>query len=117
MLAMLLAAVMMAPAPAAKPSTDREIETAIRARFAKSKISEDKFTVRVQGGVAYIEGHTDVIQRKGTATRLAKLAGAKQVINKIEISEAAREKASANLKKGRRRVQVRRGEPRSERTP
>jgi hypothetical protein len=93
---------------------DREIEEAIRARFAKSKIAPNRFSVRVQGGVATLEGRTEVIQHKGVATRLARLAGARQVINRIEVSQAAREKASANLAKGRRRVQVRRGEPRSE---
>ena len=41
--------------PAAKVP-DPVIESAIRAKFAKSKISTDKFTVHVQGGVATIEG-------------------------------------------------------------
>jgi hypothetical protein len=91
-------------------ASDAELEKAIRARFAKSKIAADQFTVRVQGGVATIEGKTDVIQRKGTATRLARLAGAKAVVNKIQPSEAARQKAAANLTSGRRRVQVKRGE-------
>jgi hypothetical protein len=41
---------------------------------------------------------------------MARAAGARQVINKIVISQAAREKANANLAKGRRRVQVKRSE-------
>ena len=94
---------------------DRTLEAGIRSRFAKSKINEDKFTVHVQGGVATIEGRTDVLQHKGVATRLAKAAGARQVVNRVEPSEAASQKASANLASGRRRVQVKRGEPRSER--
>jgi len=94
---------------------DREIEAAIRARFAASKISVNHFTVRVQSGVATIEGRTEVIQHKGTATRLARAAGAREVVNKVELSEAARERAAANLAKGRRRVQVTRSEKRSER--
>ncbi len=106
---MLAAALVLAP-----QMTDKEIETAIRARFLKSKISADKFQVRVQGGVAYLDGKTDVIQRKGAATRLARLAGAKQVVNKIQLSEAARQKAAANLQKGRRRAQIKRGGPRSD---
>jgi len=97
--------------PAAKPSpTDAEIESAIRQRFAKSKSGADKFTVRVQGGVATIEGKTDVVQRKSAATRMAKTAGAKQVLNKIEVSEAGRQRASGNLASGRRRAQVKRSE-------
>jgi hypothetical protein len=96
---------------ASKPAaSDAEIEAAIRARFAKSKSGIDKFTVRVQGGVATIEGKTDVVQRKAAATRMAKAAGAKQVINKVEVSAAAKEKASKNLAEGRRRAQVKRSE-------
>jgi hypothetical protein len=97
-----------------KQRSDAAIEADIRARFQRSKIRVEGFTVRVQGGVATIEGKTKVIQRKGTATRLARLGGAKAVVNKIEIDEAARQKASENLAQGRRRAQVKRGEVRSE---
>jgi len=103
-----------APSKAAPRLTDAQVESALRATFAKSKINADKFQVRVQGGVATIEGHTDVVQHKGVATRLAKTGGAAAVNNRIQISEAARQKAAANLENGRRRVQVQRGEPRSE---
>ncbi|MEK7407007.1 MAG: BON domain-containing protein [Acidobacteriota bacterium] len=114
--AAIAAAILAAQTP--KPSsTDAELERAIRDRFARSKIAVNNFTVRVQGGVATLEGRTDVIQHKGTATRLARASGARQVVNKIEISEKAREKAAANLAKGRRRAQIKRGEPRSERSP
>jgi hypothetical protein len=113
-------------APVASPKTaakktagvrvkpDAEIERDIRAKFAKSKINQDKFQVHVQGGVASIEGKTEVIQHKGVATRLAKGAGAVAVANKIQISEAAREKAANNLESGRRRAQIKRGDARSE---
>jgi len=106
-----------APKPAVKPaaaSSDVQIEKSIQARFAKSKISVNKFQVRVQGGVATLEGKTDILQHKGTATRLAKLGGARQVRNRIEVSEKAREKAASNLDEGRRRAQVKRGEARTE---
>jgi hypothetical protein len=92
------------------PLTDAGLENAIRQRFARSKCAEDKFTVRVQGGVATIEGKTSVVQRKAAATRMAKAAGARQVINKVEVSEAARQQASATLATGRRRAQVKRSE-------
>jgi hypothetical protein len=106
-----VAAALATEVPAVKPGlTDAELETAIRARFARSKCAEDKFTVRVQGGVATLEGKTNVVQRKGAATRMAKTAGARRVINKIEVSEAAREKASATLTKGRRRAQIKRSD-------
>ncbi len=104
-----------AAARAAAPRLpDKQLEAAIRAKFAKSKISADKFTVRVQGGVATIEGQTNVIQHKGTATRMAKTAGAVAVNNHVRISDAAKQKAAGNLEEGRRRVQVKRGDERSE---
>ena len=109
-------------APPAKPvpnqgttaQQDKEIEGAIRAKLAKSKIGKDGFTVRVQGGVAYWEGATNVVQHKGSATRMAKTAGAKRVVNNIKVSDGAKQAASANLQQGRRRAQVTRGEPRSQ---
>jgi len=92
--------------PAVKPkpvpgASDASIEQNIKARFAKSKIAADGFTVRVQRGAAILEGTTNVIQRKGAATRLAKLGGAASVDNRIRIGEAARQKAAANLKEHR----------------
>ena len=100
--------------PAKPAMSDARLEAVIRAKFAKSKIDADKFQVHVQGGVATIEGRTDVMQHKGVATRLAKTGGALAVNNHIQISDAAREKAAANLEKGRRRVQIKRGDARSD---
>jgi len=107
-----------APATGAKPATapkqaavpDAQLEKDIRARFAKSKISTHKFQVHVQGGVATIEGQTDVLQHKGTATRLAKSAGAIKVVNRIGVSQAAKDQAAKNLASGRRRAQVKRSQ-------
>ena len=95
--------------------SDAQLEAAIRAKFAKSKIDADKFTVRVQGGVATIDGKTDVLQHKGVATRMCKTAGAAAVNNRVKVSDAAKQKAAGNLAEGRRRVQVKRGDTRSER--
>jgi hypothetical protein len=55
-----------------------------------------------------------VIQHKAAATRMAKTAGAVAVNNKVEVSDAAKKKAAGNLEEGRRRVQVKRGDARSE---
>jgi hypothetical protein len=93
---------------------DKAIESAIRVKLAKSKIGQDGFTVRVQGGVAYWEGATGVVQHKGAATRMAKSSGAKRVVNNIKISDEAKEKAAGNLEHGRRRAQVKRSDPRSQ---
>jgi hypothetical protein len=101
-------------AAAAQPhASDAEVEHTIREKFAKSKISADHFTVKVQGGVATIDGRSDVVQHKGTATRLAKNGGATKVVNRIQLSQAAKDKANKNLEKGRRRAQIKRGDARS----
>jgi BON domain-containing protein len=107
----------MPPAKTAnKPRmSDMQIEAAIRAKLAKSpKLGPEKLQVHVQGGVATFEGKTNVVQHKGTATRMAKTAGALAVNNHIQVSEAAREKAAANLETGRRRAQIKRGDARSD---
>ena len=106
----------------AKPATsqgtaaqdDKVIEATIRAKLAKSKIGKDGFKVRVQGGVATWDGTTDVLQHKGAATRMAKTAGAKAVVNNIKVGDAAKQKAADNLDQGRRRVQVKRSDARSQ---
>lgn len=99
----------------ARPAlSDAQLETAIRERFAKSKAGADKFQVHVQGGVATIEGRTDVVQHKGSATRMARSAGAVAVQNRIQVSDAAKQKSAANLETGRRRAQVKRGDARSD---
>jgi len=90
--------------------SDAELEKTIRARFAQSKISTHHFQVHVQGGVATIEGQTDVLQHKGTATRLAKSSGAIKVVNHIAVSQAAKDKAAKNLATGRRRAQIKRSQ-------
>jgi hypothetical protein len=101
--------------PTTQPKlSDAQIEAAIKAKLAKSKIGADGFKVRVQGGVATWEGRTNVVQHKGAATRMAKTAGAVAVNNHIEISDAAKKKAADNLELGRRRAQVKRDDGRSE---
>lgn len=85
------------PAAGASRVPDAQIEQTIRAKFAKSKINAEHFTVTVQNGVATIQGKTNVIQHKGVATRLARTGGAVAVRNHIEVSEAAKAKAAAKL--------------------
>ncbi len=63
-------------------------------------------------GVAILEGRTGVVQHKGTATRLAKLAGATRVDNRIKITEEARQEAARKRRGKPRRVKVQRGQPR-----
>jgi hypothetical protein len=79
--------------------SDAQIDAKIKTKLAKSKIGKDGFKYHVQHGVVTWEGTTGVVQHKGSATRMAKTAGATQVVNNIQISDAAKAKAAANLKK------------------
>jgi hypothetical protein len=109
------AAARKAPPPqGTSAQEDKAIEARIRAKLEKSKIGKDGFKVHVQGGVATWEGSTGVVQHKGAATRMAKTAGARAVVNHIQVSDEAKQKASENLASGRRRAQVSRSEPRQE---
>ena len=90
------------PVAPSRGLSDAQIERNIRAKFAKSKIaSKEHFTVKVQNGVATLDGKTNVIQHKGTATRMAKLGGAVAVQNNIQISDEAKARAAARLAKYR----------------
>lgn len=86
--------------------SDAEIEAAIRVKLAKSKIGKDGITVHVKNGIATWQGSTNVMQHKGAATRMAKTAGATQVVNNIKISDEARAKAAGDLTGEPRRAQV-----------
>src|SRR5580698_7812898 len=66
--------------------SDAEIEATIKAKLAKSKIGKDGFQVHVKDRVATWTGATTVMQHKGAATRMAKAAGAIQVLNNIKVS-------------------------------
>ncbi len=85
--------------------SDAEIEATIKAKLAKSKIGKDGIQVHVKIGIATWTGNTNVMQHKGAATRMAKTAGAIQVVNNIKISDQGKENAAGNLT-GARRVQV-----------
>ena len=101
----------IAPSLAASPNTrpaavknsptpsDAQIDATIHAKLAKSKIGKDGFRYKVAHGVVTWEGTTDVVQHKGSATRMARAAGAVQVVNNIQVSAAAKAKAGANLKR------------------
>ena len=79
--------------------SDSQIQQTIQTKLAKSKIGKDGFRFHVSHGVVTWEGNTNVVQHKGAATRMAKAAGASQVVNNIQVSAAARAKAAKSLKK------------------
>jgi len=86
--------------------SDAEIEATIKAKLANSKIGKDGFQVHVKGQIATWTGSTSVMQHKGAATRMAKAAGAIQVVNNIKVSDQAKAKAAGNLSGTPRRAQV-----------
>jgi osmotically-inducible protein OsmY len=92
-------------APSGARRSDAEIEASIKLKLAKSKIGKDGFQVHVRNGIATWTGTTSVMQHKGAATRMAKTAGAIQVVNNIKVSDEAKSKAAGNLA-GPRKVEV-----------
>ncbi len=71
--------------PAAAHVTDAQLESAIRAKLAKSKIGKDGFKFKVARGIVTWEGSTQIPQHKGAATRMARTAGAVDVVNNIQV--------------------------------
>ena len=102
LLSLSVLAVLMMPASVAAGATtppaaragatpgDTQLEATIRAKLAKSKIGKDGFKFHVQRGVVTWEGTTDVPQHKGAATRMARTAGAVQVVNNIQVSSTGK---------------------------
>ncbi len=98
---LLIAAGVAVPADAASSSRtsvsraatpgDAQIEATIRTKLAKSKIGKDGFKFHVQRGVVTWEGTTNVMQHKGSATRMARAAGAVQVVNNIHVNGAGKD--------------------------
>ena len=82
--------------------SDEEIEATIKSKLAKSKIGKDGIQVHVKNGIATWTGSTTVMQHKGAATRMAKTAGATQVVNNIKISADA----GGALKEQPRKIEV-----------
>ena len=88
-----------ATAKSSQTLPDSQIEATIRTKLAKSKIGKDGFRFKVAHGIVTWEGSTNVVQHKGSATRMARTSGAVQVVNNIQVGAAAKAKAGANLKK------------------
>lgn len=78
---------------------DTQIESQIRTKLAKSKIGKDGFRFKVAHGVVTWEGTTAVPQHKGSATRMAKAAGAKEVVNNIKVTGSGKSESAAPVKK------------------
>ncbi len=64
---------------------DALIASRLRAKMARSKLKADGLQYRVEGGTVEWSGTVKIPQRKGAATRMAKSAGAKRVLNRIAV--------------------------------
>jgi osmotically-inducible protein OsmY len=91
--------------PAAAPNAvaDEILQAKIQEKFSKAKAGGGKFQVKVRNGTAYLAGRAEVAQHKGAATRMAKSAGAKRVVNNITVSDAARQKAQRDAERSKPR--------------
>ncbi|MCW5964557.1 MAG: BON domain-containing protein [Bryobacterales bacterium] len=98
-----LLAVLSNAQPARPPVLgDDALRQAIQKRLQASKIRSNGFQVEVRNGIATLRGQTSVPQHKGVATRLAKLAGAREVDNQITITEAGKERLRDTLQRNAR---------------
>jgi osmotically-inducible protein OsmY len=83
------------------PGTDAQIAATLHAKLAKAKIGKDGFRFRVHEGVVTWEGITHVAQHKGAATRMAKSAGARKVVNNILVSSGKETHGGSGLKRAK----------------
>jgi hypothetical protein len=91
---------------AAAPVTRSDVEIArtFREKLSKSKLKSEGIQIKVEKGIATITGRTEVLQHKGTATRMAKSSGATQVHNDMIVGEAARKAAGERLAAARNKA-------------
>src|SRR5579864_6402236 len=108
-LSLLASAGTLTPSHSQGKFSDAEIEATIKAKLAKSKIGKDGLQVHVKNGIATWTGATSVMQHKGAATRMAKTAGAIQVVNNIKVSGDA----TGAVKAEPRKVMVKTDEPKT----
>lgn len=83
--------------------SDAELEQRIQDRLARAtSLAGETFEVRVSRGVATLEGATGSIPHKAAATRIARNAGARQVVNHIRVDAASRSRSGQQMSRGRR---------------
>ena len=68
---------------------DAVIAARLKTKMARSKLKADGLQYRVEGGTVEWSGTVKIPQRKGAATRMAKSAGAKRVLNHIVVQGGA----------------------------
>jgi hypothetical protein len=80
-------------------ASDNEIQQTLEKKLAKSKVGKDGFRFHVSHEVVTWEGSTNVMQHKGAATRMARSAGAVQVVNNIQVSATGKTNGTKGLRK------------------
>lgn len=65
---------------------DGWISAKLKAKLARSKLKQDGVQYAVKDGVVEWTGKVSNPQRKGAATRMAKMAGAERVVNKLVVA-------------------------------
>jgi osmotically-inducible protein OsmY len=65
---------------------DRAIESSLKTRLARSKIRQNPIQYKVENRVVTWTGKVTIPQHKGAATRMAKAAGARRVLNQIVVT-------------------------------
>jgi hypothetical protein len=73
----------------AGPGEDAAIEARLKSKLMRSKLRGDGLQYRVKDGVVEWMGKVGTPQRKGAATRMAKSAGARKVLNRIVVNAGA----------------------------
>jgi len=68
---------------------DAAISAKLKQKLSRSKLNSDGLQYKVQNGVVEWSGSVQIPQRKGAATRMAKSAGAKRVVNRITVNAQA----------------------------
>jgi osmotically-inducible protein OsmY len=72
---------------AAMPTSDADIQKCIQDKFANAPSMKDKAPmVSVSGGVATITGEAKNGGQKGSASRMAKACGAKEIKNEMTVA-------------------------------
>jgi len=77
--------------------SDAAIQARLKAKLAHSKLSGDGLRFEVRQGTVEWDGVVPVAQHKGAATRMAKMAGAARVVNRIRVTGGKARRAETNV--------------------
>ena len=76
---------------------DAAITNKLKSKLSRSKLHSDSLQYKVHDGIVEWSGTVRIPQRKGAATRMAKSAGAKRVVNRIVVQTTPRPSTPKSL--------------------